>query len=114
MREDENGILTDWLWYEVVGTDLCGSGMVTTSDDGVFFERITYFKRGTRQRVVEAPLNSGREVTKPDLRIGCCAAARSSGSASAGQAAMKRVHKATAPGRAPLEDGPHWLVCGGV
>lgn len=45
VREDKNGILTDWLWYEVVGTDLRGSGLVKTSDEGVFLERITYFKR---------------------------------------------------------------------
>lgn len=49
VREDKDGILTDWMWWEVVGTDLCGTGLVKTSDAGVFLERITYFRRRTEQ-----------------------------------------------------------------
>jgi hypothetical protein len=44
-REDKDGVLTDWLWWEVVGTKLCGAAVVKTSDAGVFLERIVYFKR---------------------------------------------------------------------
>ena len=45
VRQDSNGILTDWEWWELVGTDFCGMAIVKTRDDGVFFERITYFDR---------------------------------------------------------------------
>ena len=45
MRKDKNGILIDWEWWEVVGTDLQGAALVLTSDEGVFLERITYFDR---------------------------------------------------------------------
>lgn len=47
VRQDSNGILTDWEWWELVGTDLCGTAIVKTRDDGVFFERITYFDRSS-------------------------------------------------------------------
>jgi len=43
--QDRDGILTDWEWWELAGTDLCGMAIVKTRDDGVFFERITYFDR---------------------------------------------------------------------
>ena len=45
VRQDSDGILTDWEWWELVGTDLRGMAIVKTRDDGVFFERITYFDR---------------------------------------------------------------------
>ena len=45
VRQDRDGILTDWEWWELAGTDLCGMAIVKTKDDGVFFERITYFGR---------------------------------------------------------------------
>ena len=44
-RQDKEGILTDWEWWEVHGTDLQGAALILTSDDGVLFERITYFER---------------------------------------------------------------------
>ena len=44
-RQDKDGILTDWEWWEVIGTDLQGAAIIVTSDDGVLFERITYFER---------------------------------------------------------------------
>lgn len=46
IREDKDGVLTDWEWWELVGTPLKGTGLVLTSDAGVLFERITYFDRG--------------------------------------------------------------------
>ncbi len=45
VREDKDGILTDWEWWEVVGTGLCGSAVILTDDTGVKLERITYFTR---------------------------------------------------------------------
>lgn len=47
-RTDSNGILTDWEWWEVIGTDLQGAAVVLTSDEGVLLERITYFDRNMR------------------------------------------------------------------
>jgi hypothetical protein len=45
VRQDSNGILTDWLWWHVSGTELAGAAVVLTSDEGVFVERIAYFRR---------------------------------------------------------------------
>ena len=45
VRQDKDGILTDWEWWEVVNTNEKGMALVKTSDAGVFLERITYFKR---------------------------------------------------------------------
>jgi hypothetical protein len=45
VRQDKDGILTDWMWWAVVGTELTGAAMVKTSDEGVFLERIAYFTR---------------------------------------------------------------------
>lgn len=47
-RQDNDGILTDWEWWELVGSDLSGSAVVQTCDAGVMFERITYFDRNAR------------------------------------------------------------------
>ena len=45
VRQDKDGVLTDWEWWELVGTDLRGSALIKTNDYGVFLERITYFPR---------------------------------------------------------------------
>lgn len=45
VRKDKNGILTDWEWWELNGTKMQGAAVITTSDDGVLLERITYFER---------------------------------------------------------------------
>ncbi|WP_423910266.1 hypothetical protein [Candidatus Spongiihabitans sp.] len=50
VRADNNGIITDWEWWELVGTDICGMAFVKTSDCGVFLEGITYFDRELRRR----------------------------------------------------------------
>jgi hypothetical protein len=47
-RIDENGVLTDWEWWQVVGTVMQGAAVVLTGDDGVQLERITYFDRDIR------------------------------------------------------------------
>ena len=45
MREDKNGILTDWEWWEMVDTKLQGAAIILTGNGGVLLERITYFDR---------------------------------------------------------------------
>ncbi len=45
VRQDKDGVLTDWEWWEAVGTDLRGMAVVKTGDEGVYLERITYFTR---------------------------------------------------------------------
>jgi len=45
LREDADGILTEWEWWEVVGTGAQGAALILTGDDGVRLERITYFDR---------------------------------------------------------------------
>jgi len=45
LRQDKGGILTDWEWWELVGSGFRGAGLVQTSDDGVLFERLAYFDR---------------------------------------------------------------------
>jgi len=47
-RRDENSLLIDWEWWQVVGSDLQGAAVVLTSEDGVLLERITYFDRKIR------------------------------------------------------------------
>lgn len=49
VREDKGGIITDWEWWELVGTNICGMAFVKTRDSGVFVERITYFDRVVEQ-----------------------------------------------------------------
>ena len=53
-RTDIDGILTDWEWWQVIGTELQGAAVVLTNDNGVFLERITYFDRKTRHPQVSA------------------------------------------------------------
>ena len=48
VREDKDGILTDWEWWELKGTEICGTAVVLTSDEGVMSELITYFDRNIR------------------------------------------------------------------
>lgn len=48
LRQDKDSVLTDWEWWEVLETGLCGAAIVQTGDKGVLFERITYFDRNIR------------------------------------------------------------------
>ena len=50
VRQDRDGILTDWEWWELPGSPLKGMALVKTSDQGVLLERITYFDRGPEKR----------------------------------------------------------------
>ena len=53
VRQDRDGILTDWEWWELPGSPLKGMALVKTSDQGVLLERITYFDRGPEKRQTE-------------------------------------------------------------
>ena len=44
VRQDQDGILNDWEWWELIGTPFQGTAVVTTTDQGVKMEKITYFK----------------------------------------------------------------------
>lgn len=45
VREDKDGILIHWEWWELLDTPLQGAAIVLTGDEGVILERITYFDR---------------------------------------------------------------------
>lgn len=48
MRLDNDGVLTDWLWWEVIDTPLQGAAVVLTGNEGVMLERIAYFDRNIK------------------------------------------------------------------
>lgn len=50
-RQDRDGLLTDWEWWQVLGTGFQGAAVVLTGDTGVLLERITYFDRDLRHRM---------------------------------------------------------------
>ena len=52
VRQDKNGILTDWEWWGLVGTEIFGMALIKTRDEGVFLERITYFDRNNPPRLL--------------------------------------------------------------
>lgn len=45
VRQDRDGVITDWEWWELLGTPIRGMAFVKTRDEGVFLEVITYFDR---------------------------------------------------------------------
>lgn len=47
-RHDHDSLLTDWEWWQVLGTDFQGAAIVLTANTGVILERITYFDRDLR------------------------------------------------------------------
>ena len=42
--QDQAGILLEWYWWQLIGIDVIGSAVIKTRDEGVFSERITYYK----------------------------------------------------------------------
>ena len=40
---DEDGAIVSWHWWSFVGTSYEGSAVTRTTDDGVQYERITYY-----------------------------------------------------------------------
>jgi hypothetical protein len=43
VRVDENGAYLTWHWWGFAGTDYEGSAVTRTTDEGVEYERITYY-----------------------------------------------------------------------
>ena len=41
--QDQEGVLLRWKWWRFVGTDIQGSAVTKTTDDGMLFERIAYY-----------------------------------------------------------------------
>ncbi len=42
--QDRNGLLTEWYWWQLCGTDVEGSAVIKTCDRGVMWEKLTYFR----------------------------------------------------------------------
>ena len=42
--QDKDGVLLEWYWWRLSGTDVEGSALIKTTDEGVISERLTYFK----------------------------------------------------------------------
>jgi len=42
--QDKDGVLLEWYWWRLTGTDVEGSAVIKTTDEGVASERITYYK----------------------------------------------------------------------
>lgn len=43
--EDRDGVLLRWKWWHIAGSDIQGSALTKTSDEGMLFERIAYYPR---------------------------------------------------------------------
>lgn len=41
---DEGGVLLEWYWWRLTGTDVAGSAVIKTSDQGVMSERLAYYR----------------------------------------------------------------------
>ena len=41
--QDQDGVLLRWKWWRFTGTDVQGSALTKTSDDGMLYERIAYY-----------------------------------------------------------------------
>jgi len=42
--EDKDGILLEWYHWMLKGTNVEGTAQIKTCDDGVMFERLTYYR----------------------------------------------------------------------
>jgi len=42
--QDRDGVLLEWYWWRLAGTDVEGSAVIKTSDEGVVYERLTYYR----------------------------------------------------------------------
>ena len=42
--QDRDGVLLEWYWWRLAGTDVEGAAAIKTTDEGVLFERLAYFK----------------------------------------------------------------------
>ena len=42
--QDKDGVLLEWYWWKLTGTDVEGAAVIKTIDEGVEYERLFYFK----------------------------------------------------------------------
>ena len=42
--QDEDGVLLEWYWWRLAGTDVEGAAVIKTTDEGVVSERLTYYR----------------------------------------------------------------------
>ena len=42
--QDKDGVLLEWYWWKLTGTGLEGAAVIKTTDDGVVYERLTYYR----------------------------------------------------------------------
>lgn len=41
---DEDSVLLEWYWWRLAGTDVEGAAVIKTTDEGVVFERLAYYR----------------------------------------------------------------------
>jgi len=42
--QDKDGVLIEWYWWKLAGTDVEGTAVIKTTENGVTSERLTYYK----------------------------------------------------------------------
>ena len=42
--QDKDGVLLEWYWWKLIGTDVEGAAVIKTIDEGVVFERLSYYR----------------------------------------------------------------------
>jgi hypothetical protein len=42
--QDKDGVLLEWYWWKLTGTDVEGAAVIKTIDEGVVYERLSYYK----------------------------------------------------------------------
>ena len=42
--QNRDGVLLEWYWWRLMGTDVEGAAVIKTTDDGVAYERLTYYR----------------------------------------------------------------------
>ena len=42
--QDKDGVLLEWYWWKLAGTGVEGSAVIKTTDEGVVYERLTYYR----------------------------------------------------------------------
>ena len=41
---DEGGVLSEWYWWRLAGTEVEGMALIKTGDEGVLSERLAYYR----------------------------------------------------------------------
>ena len=49
--QDRQGVLLEWYWWRLMGTDVEGAAVIKTTDAGVVSERLSYYRTPWRLRV---------------------------------------------------------------